>query len=104
MKLFGREWFSIGPDEAAIVLGQTKVNFHWPMPEAAPKQELMDTLAFLQHAISRQDWWEEWAMHEEYLAQIARGPEETKAPKFDLIEGGKSNIVSSSITPQHSKN
>lgn len=88
MKIFGREWFSIGPDEAAIVLGETKVNFHWPQPDAAPKQELVDTLLFLQHAISRTDWWQEWAEHEEALDAIARGPEPA-APVFEIIEGGK---------------
>ena len=91
MKLFGREWFSIGPDEAAIVLGETKVNFYWPRPDASPKQELMDTLHFLQHAISRTDWWEEWAEHEEMIQQLANGNygDDDDQPIFELIEGGK---------------
>ncbi len=90
MKLFGREWFSIGPDEAAIVLGETKVNFYWPRPDASPKQELVDTLQFLQHAISRTDWWQEWAEHEEMIQQIASGNYgDDEPPTFEVIEGGK---------------
>ncbi|HIE83300.1 MAG TPA: hypothetical protein EYQ00_05350 [Dehalococcoidia bacterium] len=83
MKIFGKEWFSIGPDEAAIVLGKVRVDFHWPHPGSNPKRELVDTVAFLQHAISRPDWWEEWAQHEKELDAIARGPGLT------LLEGGK---------------
>jgi len=90
MKLFGKEWFSVGPDEAAIILGKVRVDFHWPMPEANPKQELVDTLAFLQHAIARKDWWEEWAAHEQALHDIAIGP---NAPVFQVIEGGKTGEI-----------
>ena len=90
MKIFGKEWFSIGRDEAAIIFGKVRVDFHWPHPDAKPRQELVDTVTFIQYAMGRSDWWEEWTEHETAMAELAAGPPtEYAGPVLTVLEGGK---------------